>query len=190
MAALAGFSWPATLYFSLPLWAGIAWKGLGAALLARFAMKRGLGRCAVWLFVLVALSDMLLDLQFQRGVGLALAARLLLLAMLWPRPFSSPGMAAGALFVGGVAVLAGELAADSLILPSVLFAVVAAGAVVVSSRLSLAVGPLLLLLADLLFIGRMGVFSDHYVLDTPIWLIHVSGLLLLARALDEKARQS
>lgn len=197
-ALLGGASyWPAgQLLAAVPLSVIVAWKGLGVALLALWALAAVPGRDGRWLaavLALGALGDVLLDaVSLTVGAIAFLAGHLLAVPFYLRHRAAGAGrgriVAVGALAVGmlaaGIVALAASLPADRAAAPGIALyssgLAAMAGAAALSRFPLAALGALLFVISDLLIFAGLGPLAGSAFASWLIWPLYFAGQALIA----------
>jgi uncharacterized membrane protein YhhN len=188
-AVVAGLGYMASWGLDLPEGAAIAWKGAGVGLLAVWASLQGRStdhRLLAAVLLLGATADMVLELHFVGGAAIFALGHVVAITLYLRNRRAGTGprdVALAALFVAGIALLAGQLASAEMALAVAFYALFLAGmaSTALLSRFPLAAaGALLFVASDLLIFARMESLAGAGWVTPAIWLSYFGGQALIA----------
>ncbi len=187
-ALVAGGSFYATHWITVPFAAETAWKGAGVGLLALWAAAQARSTDG-WLIAaalaLCALGDVLLETHGLTIGAIAFLAGHLVAAMLYLRNRSGPLWQA-VVIAAAVAGAAFLLPADRAAAPGIALYAAGLGAMFGTAAISrfpqgsVGLGAALFVLSDLLIFGRMGPMAGSALPGLLIWPTYFAGQALIA----------
>lgn len=195
-AVIAGTSYYAAHWITLPLAAEAVWKGAGVGLLALWA---GLQARTIdgWLIAaalaLGATGDVLLETHGLIVGALAFLAGHMVAAILYLRNRKGPVLQV-LIVTGLIGAIPASLVIPPADLPGILLYATALGAMCGTAWASrfppwtVKLGALLFVISDMLLFARIGQWADNPLPDLLIWPTYFAGQALIARGVVRSLR--